>query len=165
MDINEFWEHARVGAELNPLQPWIGPRISGSVPPPAWSFGDTPELADQLADDIVAGRKTATTSLLWEYERDGQPVPEDGSLGIVLDGAGEPRALVLSRNVRVVPFSQVDEAHALGEAGSLGEWRQLHEDFARRSDDGAHPFRPEMPVVLETLEVLYGRERPRPATH
>lgn len=159
MDINEFWENARVGADLNPLHVWVGPRAWGTVPPPAWAFGDTPELADKLAEDILSGKKASTTSLLWEYQKEGVALPEQGTLGIVLDGSDKPRALVLTTDVRVIPFEDVDEAHALGESDSLESWRTAHEDFARRMDDGSHPFSPSMPVVLETLEVLYPKVR------
>ncbi|GAA4902378.1 hypothetical protein GCM10025789_21360 [Tessaracoccus lubricantis] len=159
MDVNQFWEHARVGANLNPFQEWMGPQVWGTVTPPAWSFGETPEEADQLAEDIVTGRKTGTSSLLWQYERDDIPLPEPSTLAIVLDGSDEPRALILTTKVRVVPFSAVDEQHALAESGSLGEWLRRHEALARAVDDGAHPFDPSMPFVLETLELLY----PHPA--
>lgn len=155
MDVNQFWEHARQSPSLNPIQEWIGPRVTGTVPPPAWAFGDTAEVADQLADEVVAGTKTTTTSLLWQYEAEGAPLPEKGDLGIVLDGRDKPRALIMTTDVRVVPFNEVDDAHALGEAPSLDEWRRIHEEFARRVDDGSHPFAPDMPVVLERFELLY----------
>lgn len=157
MDVNQFWEHARQGASLNPIQEWIGPRVSGTVPPAAWAFGETPEVADRLADEVVAGTKTTTTSLLWQYEAEDAPLPEQGELGIVLDGSDSPRALILTTDVRVMPFAEVDEAHALGESASLAEWRRVHEELARGADDGEHPFTPEMPVVLERFELLYAR--------
>lgn len=157
MDVNEFWELARNAADLNPLHVWVGERVWGTVPPPAWAFGDSPELADALAQQVASGAKTTTTSLLWEYEAEEADQPERGELGIVLDGKDEPRALILTTDVRVVPFAEVDDEHALGEAVSLDEWRREHESFARRADDGQHPFDPAMPVVLERFEVLYHR--------
>lgn len=159
MDVNQFWEHARQGASLNPIQEWIGPRVWGTVPPAAWAFGDTPEVADALADQVVAGTKTTTSSLLWQYEAADAPLPEQGELGIVLDGSDSPRALILTTEVRVVPFHLVDESHALGEAASLAQWRRIHEELARGADDGAHPFTTDMPVVLERFELLYARPR------
>lgn len=159
MDVNQFWENARQGAWLNPIQEWIGPRVIGTVPPAAWAFGETPEVADTMADAVLAGTKTTHTSLLWQYELDDAPLPAKGDLGIVLDGSDEPRALILTTNVRVAPFDEVDEEHALGEASGLAEWRRIHEESARATDDGQHPFAPDMPVVLERIEVLYTRPR------
>lgn len=158
MDVNQFWENARQGAWLNPIQEWIGPRVTGTVPPAAWAFGETPEEADAMADAVVAGTKTTTTSLLWQYDLEDAPLPEKGDLGIVLDGSDAPRALILTTNVRVAPFDKVDEEHALGEAPSLAEWRRVHEELARAADDGQHPFSPDMPVVLERFELLYSRQ-------
>lgn len=158
MDVNEFWEHARNGADLNTIQEWIGPTAWGTVPPPAWELGDTRELADELADNVVEGTKTTTSSLHWQYEAENADLPVKGELAIILDGSDEPRALVLTTDVRIVAFDEVDEEHALGEAGSLADWRRIHEDFARRSDDGLHPFSPDMLMVLERFEVLYARQ-------
>lgn len=155
MDVNEFWEHARQGASLNPIQEWIGPRVSGTVPPAAWAFGDDPATADKLAGEVANGTKTTTASLLWQYEVEDAPLPEQGDLAIVLDGRDQPRALIMTTEVKVTPFGQVDDEHAAGEGTSLAEWRRIHEDMARAADDGGHPFSDDMPVVLERFELLY----------
>ena len=71
-----------------------------------------------------------------------------------MDGAGEPRALIRTTDVRVVPFSQVDADHAAAEAegdGSLERWRSGHRDFFERTIG----FTEDMPVVLERFELLY----------
>lgn len=154
MSINEFWEHARVAANLNPFAEWIGPRVRGTVPPPAWAFGDSPELSDELAAAVVSGRKTGTASLAWEYD-DGEHLPEKGDLSIVLDGAGQPRALIITTDVQRVRFDEVDEDHALTEADSLDDWRADHQAFASRRDNGSHPFRLGMEMILERFELLY----------
>jgi uncharacterized protein YhfF len=58
----------------------------------AWSFGDGPEMADRLGGLVLAGRKTATCSALWELEAEGEPAPRPGEMSIVLDGRGAPCA-------------------------------------------------------------------------
>ena len=66
-------------------------------------------------------------------------------LGIVLDGAGHPRALVVTTEARVVPFDQVDADHARDEGegdGSLEHWREVHERFFTEHADGG--FQPDM---------------------
>ena len=46
---------------------------------------------------------------MWDYEAVGESLPEAGDLSIVLDGAGHPRALIATTDVRIVPFDEVDE--------------------------------------------------------
>lgn len=154
MDIGQFWEDARTAAKLNPLQEYFGPSVAGSVPPESFSFGDSPAMADDLARLVVEGRKTATASALADYEAAGEPLPQRGDLFIVLDGAGSPRALIRTTEVRVVPFNAVDADHAAAEGegdGSLESWRVAHRAFFGRSVG----FDDDMPVVLEKFEVLY----------
>ncbi|MHA7861959.1 ASCH domain-containing protein [Tessaracoccus sp. Y36] len=154
MDVNEFWERARQGAQLNPIQEWIGPRVSGTVPPAAWAFGEDAETADRMAHEVAVGAKTTNTSLLWQYEAEGAQLPGKGDLSIILDGSEQPRALIMTTDVQVLPFDQVDEG-LLPDEAPLAGWRQTHEDLARAADDGSHPFTPDMPVVLERFDVLY----------
>ena len=63
--IDNFWQ-----SYLAALPP-------GQVHPPqpeVWSFGDNPQLADELAALVMAGVKTATCTALWEYEAEGETV-------------------------------------------------------------------------------------------
>ncbi len=153
-DLGSFWEDARTAAKLNPLQEYIGPRLSGTVPPETWSFGDTPEMADDLVRKVVAGRKTATASALRDYMDADEPIPQVGQLSIILDGAGQPRVLVRTTGVRVCRFDEVDADHAAAEGegdGSLEAWRRGHRAFFERTGGFAY----EMLVVLERFEVLY----------
>lgn len=175
-EIDDFWTDAKVRAALNPASAYTGPNPADSVPPPAWSFGATPQEADELLALVLDGTKTATASALWDYEpgelddelqheldeldddngeEDG--LPSSGDLSIVLDGAGHPRALIRTTDVRIVPFGEVDEEHARAEGEgdrSLTHWRAVHERFFREHADHEKEFSPTMPVVLERFEVL-----------
>lgn len=153
-----FWETARRGARLSNLPGYFGPGALESVQPPSCSFGATPEQADQLLALVLDGTKTATASALWDYEADEEPLPEVGTLGIVTDGEGRPRALIATTEVSVAPFGEVDAEHARleGEGDrSLAHWREVHERFF--TDHAAHDrgFSSDMPVVLERFEVVY----------
>lgn len=124
--------------------------------PPAWAFGATSEQADELLGLVLDGAKTATSSSQADYVKEGQELPAPGMLGIVLDGSGHPRALVVTTESRVVPFEDVDSDHARDEGegdGSLEQWRTVHESFFTEHADGG--FQPRMPVVLERFRVLY----------
>ncbi|WP_435745207.1 ASCH domain-containing protein [Nocardioides sp. SYSU DS0663] len=163
-EVEAFWVIARRQARLERMPGYFGPSALASLPPPAWSFGATPEQADELAELVAAGTKTATASAAEDYALEGAPLPEPGTLGIVLDGAGHPRALVATTEVRVVPFDQVDEEHARAEGEgdvTLAWWRERHEAFFREHDPHGRGFRPDMPVVLERLRVLHPKPRRR----
>jgi len=163
-EIVAFWELARRQVGLGRLGVIVGPGALESVPPPAWAFGDSGELADELLDLVLAGTKTATASGAWEYAGD-DPVPAPDDLSIILDGQGHPRALLRTTAVSVVPFDEVDAEFAWAEGEgdrSLEAWRVGHEAYFRRSLVAAGAtFDGSVPIVLERFELAY----PGPSSH
>jgi uncharacterized protein YhfF len=159
-ELSRFWAAAQGHEGLGSFDVVMGETPSGVVPPPAWSFGDSPELADEMLARVLSGEKTATSTALWEFEAGGEELPEVGSAAILLDGAGHPRAFIRTTSVRVVPFSEVDEQFAAAEGeddGSLAAWQSSHEEYFRRraTDAGGQPFSEDLPVVLEEFELHY----------
>jgi len=158
--VTDFWNEAKRRIHLEEVAVYLGPNPLAAVPPPAWSFGATPEQADELAQLVLDGTKTATAGSAWDYEAEDVPLPEVGGLGIVVDGDGCPQALVRTTEVAVVPFDQVDAEHARleGEGDlSLAGWREVHERFFTESAGHERGFSPDMPVVLERFKVVYPR--------
>ncbi len=156
--IESFWQVARMRAKLNPTGYYTGERPLGSLRPPAWAFGATPDQADELLALVLAGAKTATSSALWDYEAEGEELPTPGALGIVTDGRGAPHALIVTTQVDVVPFDEVtsEHAHLEGEGDrSLGSWREVHQRYFTEHATHSRGFSPDMPVVLERFAVLY----------
>jgi uncharacterized protein YhfF len=159
--VEAFWQLARFHAKLNAAPSYFGPTALEVVPPPAWAFGATPEQADELLALVLAGTKTATAGALWDYEADGEPLPEVGSLGIIVDGRGHPRALIETTAVEVRAFSEVDaeHAHLEGEGDrTLEHWREVHRRFFAEVASHDRPVDDEMPVVLERFRVVYQSE-------
>ena len=157
-DVDAFWDLARFHAKLNAAPSYFGPTALESVPPPAWSFGADADQADALLRLVLDGTKTATASAQWDYDHEGEPVPQVGNLSILLDGAGHPRALVETTQVDVVPFDQVDEEHARleGEGDrSVVRWREVHERFFAETATHDRGFQPDMPIVCERFRVVY----------
>lgn len=143
----EFWAAAREAA----------PELPDAVPE-AWAFGATPEVADELLALVLAGTKTATASSFWDYQATGDPVPRAGEFSVVLDGAGEPRAIIETLEVRIRPFGEVDAEHASAEGEgdrSLAYWREVHERFWRLHSENPHGFEPDMAVVCERFRLVY----------
>jgi uncharacterized protein YhfF len=90
-EVRAFWDVARVHAKLNAASSYFGPTPLESVPPPAWSYGDSPAEADEFVAAALADEGGATTAPLADY--DGM-LPEEGVMSILCDGQGRPRALI-----------------------------------------------------------------------
>lgn len=125
----------------------------------AWAFAndeiiENPEIADELALLVLAGKKTATASALAGYEENEALPQADGKFELILDGKGEPVAAIQTTKVYIEKFANVSAEHAYKEGEgdrTLEYWRQEHEKFWRQYD----LFAPEMDVVCEEFEVLY----------
>ena len=123
------------------------------------SFGDSPEMADELGALVVKGIKTATCSALWEWEAEGENIPEAGSIWIVLDGSGNPMCITETYEVTVRKYEEVDAdfARAEGEGDlSLEYWRKAHRNFFSRSlPKIGKEFSGDMLLVCERFRVVY----------
>lgn len=128
----------------------------------AWSFGNTPAMADELAHLAIQGIKTATASALIEYELEQESLPKVTSdqFDILLNGAGEPVAIIQTTNVYVTTFDQVTAEHAFKEGEgdrTLTYWRAVHqkfwsESFAQRNLSIEIAT---MQVVCEELKIIW----------
>ncbi len=125
----------------------------------AEGFGDHPKLADELGALVVSGIKTGTCSSLWEWQAEGNPIPEVGLITIVLSGAGDPICIIETTKVIQQRFNEVNEefAHSEGEGDrSLRYWREAHTIyFSRVLPKIGKEFSEDMPLVCETFQVIY----------
>jgi uncharacterized protein YhfF len=97
-----------------------------------WGFAFPGRLRDELTEAALAGRKTATASLLDEYAADGSSVPVAGSRSVLVDSADRPVALIETTSIRVVRLADVDDQHAIDEGegyANAAEFRVEHERF------------------------------------
>ncbi|OEH94406.1 ASCH domain-containing protein [Bacillus solimangrovi] len=128
----------------------------------AWAFGNTKEMADELANLVLEGKKTATSSNYTLYEIDKDPLPEIGLHNIILDGDGNAVAIVETIAVEVVLFDEVTEEHAHleGEGDrSLRYWRDVHEAFFKRELEAVDiQFHDKIPVVCERFQLVYKKQ-------
>src|SRR5690606_39047163 len=108
-----FWNLARFHAKFNTIPGYLGTTPLEMVQPPAWSFGATPEEADERLAALLDGTGTSTTTPVADYEAAGEPLPEPGALGIVLGGDGRPRALVATSAVEVSGADVVEHFQVL----------------------------------------------------
>lgn len=127
----------------------------------AEGWGDGPEMADELGALIAQGIKTGTCSALWEWEAEGNPIPEKGLVTVVINGRGEPLCIVETVEVTISNYNEVDAdfAHAEGEGDlSLEYWRAAHKRFFTRTlAKIGKEFSEDMPLVCERFKVIYKR--------
>ena len=124
--------------------------------------GDSEADADEGARLIVSGVKTATSSLLWDYDATGTRPPSLGALSIVMNGKGEPVCIVETTWLKVQAFNQIDEPFArdYGEwDGTLATWRkECLAYYGHRCEALGRTPSPDMPLVCERFRVVFPRE-------
>jgi len=120
----------------------------------AFQFGAS---ADWLADLVVEGKKTATTSSLVLYELEKEAIPQVDEYYIVLNGQDEPVAVIQIKSVETVPMNEVTEDYALSEGeGDYQFWWEAHEKFfTELLKEYDIEFSSEMLVVCERFEKVY----------
>jgi uncharacterized protein YhfF len=113
-----------------------------------FSFGDNLDLANELAELVVAGVKRATCWPVSEGE-----LTRIGKRMVVLDGRGKPVAVIETVELTQRRFDEVDAQFASDEGEgdrSLAYWREAHRNyFARRKT-----FAPDMLLWCERFRVV-----------
>jgi len=127
----------------------------------AWSFGDNPELADELLELVLAGKKTGTATLVIELEREGDKMPEVGDYNIILDGRGRPAAIIQTTSVEIKPFNEVKEVYAYSEGEddrTLESWEREHWKYwTRKGQKLGFTMKEDLLVICENFELVYPR--------
>ena len=122
------------------------------LPKDVFKFGGSnAALTDKLLAFAIEGKKSATTS--W-------PIPNPrhwdvGDLSVILNGRGEPAAVMKTLSFVECKFKDVAEDFALAEAeGDYESYRQGHIWFYGQQENG-HEFNDESMVLCERFEVIY----------
>ena len=127
----------------------------------AWSFGDYPELADELLKLVLTGKKTGTATLVIELEKEGDKMPEVGDYNIILDDKGKPSAIIRTTSVQIKPFNQVDNAYAYTEGEddrTLESWKREHWKYwTRKGKKLGFTMKEDLLVICENFELVYPR--------
>lgn len=122
----------------------------------AWSFGVEPDLLAQL---VVTGEKTGTSSAYALYELANESIPKINDYSVILDSKGNAVCIIKNINVEVIPFDEITKEHAYKEGEgdkSLNYWKSVHEDFFKKCfDEAGIEFSYDMKVVYEEFVVVY----------
>jgi uncharacterized protein YhfF len=126
------------------------------------NFGDSSELSSRLLQLIRDGVKTATASLVWEWETEGQTLPVTGDVMIVLDWNEDPVMVIEYTDVEVKRFLDVSEDFAWDEGEgdrSLAYWREVHWAFFTRACAALDKSPTEdMPILCTRFRVIFDKE-------
>lgn len=92
-------------------------------------------MAEELLDLVIRRIKTGTASNYEIYAVCDETLPEIGRHSILLDGRGNPQAVIVTTDVQITPFDEVgaDFAYSEGEDDrTLESWRHEYEKFFSR---------------------------------
>ena len=122
----------------------------------AWAFGDD---ADLLADLVLKGIKTATSSNYIFYELENEELPKINEYSIILNSKDEAVCIIQTTNVYITPFNEVSEEHAYKEGErnrTLQDWIDIHKNFfGNELISIGKEFKDDMLVVCEEFQVVY----------
>ena len=122
----------------------------------AWAFGDD---ADLLADLVLKGIKTATSSNYIFYELENEELPQVNEYSVILNSKEEAVCIIQTTKVYIVPFHEVSEEHAYKEGErnrTLEDWRDIHKTFfGNELKEIGKEFKEDMLVVCEEFKVVY----------
>ena len=113
-----------------------------------FSFGDSPELADELAGLVLAGKKLATCWAAGEGSK-----THAGKQWVVLNGSGIPVAVIETVELAQRRFDEVDAAFAYDEGEddrTLASWRRAHQNYFGRQGT----FAPDMLLYCERFRLV-----------
>lgn len=120
-------------------------------------FCYTKELANELLQLVLKGKKTATSSSQYAYESP-EAQPQVGSYSIITDYDGAPRCVIETILVTHIPFNEMtfEICNREGEDTCLETWVDGHRRyFMQEAEECGYTFSEEMPVLFEDFRVVF----------
>ena len=146
--VKDFWQKFCAASGTNPETPYQ-----------VWYFGNTSEMARHLAELVLQGEKRATATLLESAELHPESAPVDDGFSVVTDYEGNPRCIIQTTEIRVLPFTEVDAEFAFDEGEgdkSLEYWRRVHHDFfTKDAAENGVKFHEKSLVACERFKLLF----------
>jgi uncharacterized protein YhfF len=121
-------------------------------------FELTKELANFLLELVLSGTKRATASSLLAYQISGEKLPEVGDLSIVTDWDGNPRCVIETTDITILPYKDItyDICKREGEDDTLESWQEGHIRFYKEEGkELGYEFSEDLMVVFEDFKVVY----------
>ncbi|MBP1047246.1 ASCH domain-containing protein [Enterococcus sp. BWM-S5] len=128
----------------------------------AWGFGRTPEMADELLQEVLHGEKRGTSGLKRAYELEHEELPKAGDYSVLLDGKGEAAAIIEAKLIDILPYKNITDLHGYLEGEgerNLTYWRSVHHPFFEEElNEAGEEFTEDHLVVYEYFEVVYRKK-------
>ena len=113
-----------------------------------WVFGNTAEMADEIAQQTIDGLNRATCSL---FEED--TLSKLGDQSYIKNSKGHPVCVIEIDDVTVKEFKNVNHEFANAEGfDSLDEWKSLHFEFFKSQKEN---FSESDLVICEYFKVIH----------
>ncbi len=126
-----------------------------------WFFGNSVEMAAELGQLVISGRKFATASLSAVNKIKPHEAPLPDGYSVVTDFFGVPLCVIRTVEIRHLPFDEVDAQFASDEGEgdqTLEYWRDVHRQyFTRETAELGLYFNERSIVCCERFELLYAR--------
>ena len=134
-------------------------KLSPATPYQVWFFGNTSEMARELAELVISGKKRATASLFEFNEMHPEVAPINDGYSVVTDFEDNPLCVIQTTEIRQIPFMEVDAAFAFDEGEgdqTLRDWRDGHwRYFTKEAAEFGLEFNEKSLVCCERFRLLY----------
>jgi len=139
----------------------VGAIVDRATPYQVWHFGNTREMARELAELVLSGRKTATASSSDMNALHPEAAPRPDGYSVVTDFDGDPLCVIQTSEIRHLPFDEVDAGFAADEGEgdlSLEYWRRVHREyFAEEAERHGFVFNERSIICCERFTLLFPR--------
>ncbi|EUJ27193.1 hypothetical protein MFLO_13545 [Listeria floridensis FSL S10-1187] len=127
--------------------------------PSYWMFGDgSKKMADELVALVLSGKKTGTCGAKVSYDFENESIPVVGQYDIILNGDGDPVAIIKYTTVEEMPMNEVslEFARSEGEGDlSYDYWYTEHEKFFKREmKEYGMTFTPDLILICQSFELV-----------
>lgn len=146
--IKQFW---REFCETNNVNPETLYQV--------WYFGNSSEMAKELAGLVISGKKIATASLVAVNEIKPETAPINDGYSVVTDFESNPLCVIQTIEIRHLPFEEVEAEFAYDEGEgdqSLEYWRDGHwRYFTKEAAELGIEFNEKSLICCERFRFLF----------
>lgn len=121
-------------------------------------FEHTEYWANELLRLVLIGQKQATSSSYQSYIIEGEPLPKIGDLNIVTDFDGNPKGVIETTQITILPFKDLtfDIVKREGEDATLDSWQKNHIKFFKAEGQKiGYTFDEHLLVVFEDFKLIH----------
>lgn len=148
--VKQFWQEFCEKSEVKPETPYQ-----------VWYFGNSSEMAKELAGLVISGKKTATASLVVINEIKPEIAPINDGYSVVTDFEGNPLCVIQTSEIRHLPFDEVDAEFAFDEGEgdqTLEDWRDGHwQYFTQEAAELGIEFNEKSLICCERFRLLFAK--------